>query len=109
MKPYIFEIGALPVNCWIFNELRAGTILANIPCMNTRMALKEKVEELEKSEIRNALKEARWVKSRAARMLGLSERMFNYRLKKYGIRIIKEVIEESGIRGGESTKPDGGL
>ncbi len=62
--------------------------------MNTKTALKEKVEELERSEILIALKEARWVKSRAARMLGLSERMFNYRLKKYGIGIRKEVVEE---------------
>ncbi len=52
--------------------------------MNTRMALKEKIEELERSEIKSALRDAGWIKSRAARMLGLSERMFNYRLKKYG-------------------------
>ncbi|MDA8388859.1 MAG: hypothetical protein M0Z58_09390 [Nitrospiraceae bacterium] len=58
------------------------------------MMLKQKLEALEKSEILMALKEARWVKARAARMLGLSERMFNYRLKKYGIGIRKEVIEE---------------
>ena len=58
------------------------------------MMLKEKIEELERSEILIALREARWIKSRAARMLGLSERMFNYRLKKYGIAIKKEVVEE---------------
>lgn len=55
--------------------------------------LKEKVEELERSEILMALKEAHWCKAKAARMLGLSERMFNYRLKKYGIRIRKEIME----------------
>ncbi len=76
--------------------------------MNTKTALKEKVEELEKTEIGNALKEARWVKSRAARLLGLSERMFNYRLKKYGIRIRKEVTED-GVkeRGGSFEKKTG--
>ncbi len=78
--------------------------------MNTRMALKEKVEELEKSEIKSALKEAGWVKSRAARMLGLSERMFNYRLKKYGIRIRKEMTEEGIKNSGENRKElSGGL
>ncbi|MDA8168648.1 MAG: hypothetical protein M0Z59_02990 [Nitrospiraceae bacterium] len=56
------------------------------------MMLKEKVEELEKQEILSALNAAKWVKSRAARALGLSERMFNYRIKKYGIRIRKEVV-----------------
>ena len=64
--------------------------------------MKEKVEELERSEILIALKEARWVKSRAARMLGLSERMFNYRLKKYGISIAKKVVE-----GGEMGREEG--
>ena len=77
--------------------------------MNTKMALKEKVEELEKAEIRNALREASWIKSRAARMLGLSERMFNYRLKKYGIRIRKEVTEDGVKDRGESTESAGGL
>ncbi len=77
--------------------------------MNTKMALKEKVEELEKAEIRNALREASWIKSRAARMLGLSERMFNYRLKKYGIRIRKEVTEDGVQDRGESTESAGGL
>ncbi len=61
------------------------------------MALKDKVEELEKSEILTALKEARWVKSRAALMLGLSGRMFNYRLKKYGIEIRREGAEKDKI------------
>ena len=58
------------------------------------MMLKEKIEELERSEILTALRESRWIKSRAARMLGLSERMFNYRLRKYGIAIKKEVVEK---------------
>ncbi|MDA8172348.1 MAG: hypothetical protein M0Z48_11050 [Nitrospiraceae bacterium] len=63
--------------------------------MDIKTVLKEKVEELERSEILLALQEARWVKSRAAIMLGLSERMFNYRLKKYGIR--REAVEEGEI------------
>ena len=58
------------------------------------MLLKEKIEELERREIMNALRESGWVKSRAARLLGLSERMFNYRLRKYGIRLRKEVVME---------------
>ena len=77
--------------------------------MNTKMALKEKVEELEKSEIRNALREAGWVKSRAARMLGLSERMFNYRLKKYGIRIRKDVTEDGVMERGSGPESSAGL
>ncbi len=70
--------------------------------------MKEKIEELERSEIKSALRDAGWIKSRAARMLGLSERMFNYRLKKYGIRIRKEVTEE-GASEENSTESGGGL
>jgi len=55
------------------------------------MALKEKVEDLERREIVSALREVGWMKSRAARRLGITERMLNYRIKKYGIEIRKEV------------------
>lgn len=78
-----------------FNKFWPGTIFALYPGMDIKTVLKEKVEELERSEILLALQEARWVKSRAAIMLGLSERMFNYRLKKYGIR--REAVEEGKI------------
>lgn len=60
--------------------------------MNGRAALKDKVEELEKKEIISALEEAGWIKSRAARRLGITERMLNYRIKKYGIEIRKEAV-----------------
>ena len=49
-------------------------------------SLKEKVEEIEKEEIINALKEHNWVMARAARRLGITERMIGYKIKKYGIR-----------------------
>ena len=54
--------------------------------MNT---LKEKVEDVEKEEIVNALKECSWIMARAARQLGITERMIGYKIKKYGIK--KEV------------------
>ena len=59
-------------------------------------SLKEKVKGLEREAIISALKECNGVRSRAARMLGITERMIGYKIKKYGIRI-KEVkwIEES--------------
>ncbi len=47
--------------------------------------LKEKVEQFEKRAIINALIECNWVKSRAAKMLGITERMIGYKIKKYGI------------------------
>jgi len=49
-------------------------------------SLKEQIRELEKEEIIRALKECDWVMARAARKLGITERMIGYKIKKYGIR-----------------------
>jgi transcriptional regulator with GAF, ATPase, and Fis domain len=49
-------------------------------------SLKMKVTEIEKEEITRALRESNWVMARAARMLGITERMIGYKIKKYGIR-----------------------
>jgi Nif-specific regulatory protein len=60
-------------------------------------SLKEKVKGLEKEEIINALKECNGVMSRAARKLGITERMIGYKVKKYNIRK-EEVIQNSKLR-----------
>jgi Nif-specific regulatory protein len=56
--------------------------------------LQAKVEELERAEILQALEECGWVKARAARILGITERMVGYKIKKYGLE--KEVQEQAG-------------
>jgi transcriptional regulator with GAF, ATPase, and Fis domain len=48
--------------------------------------LKDKVEEVEKQSIIDALKECNWVMARAARMLGITDRMIGYKIRKYGIK-----------------------
>ncbi len=48
--------------------------------------LKDKIKELEKEEIIKALKECGWVMAKAARRLGITERMIGYKVNKYGIR-----------------------
>jgi DNA-binding NtrC family response regulator len=48
--------------------------------------LDEKIEALERSEIVRALKEHGWVQTRAAKSLGLSERVLRYKMKKYDIK-----------------------
>jgi Nif-specific regulatory protein len=45
-------------------------------------SLTEKVKEIEKEEIIDALKESNWVIARAARKLGITERMIGYKIKK---------------------------
>jgi len=52
----------------------------------TMGSLKEKIKEMEREEILKALIEHNWVMARAARMLGITERMIGYKIKKYGIR-----------------------
>jgi Nif-specific regulatory protein len=53
----------------------------------TRMgSLREKIKDMEREEILKALAENDWIMARAARMLGITERMIGYKIKKYGIR-----------------------
>jgi two-component system response regulator AtoC len=52
--------------------------------------LKDKIRELEREEIIKALKNSGWVMAKAARKLGITERMIGYKINKYGIRT-KEV------------------
>lgn len=58
-----------------------------------KISLKKKVEALERDEIINALQKSNWIKAKAARLLGITERMSNYKIKKYGIER-KEVDKE---------------
>ena len=54
--------------------------------VSTMETLTEKVKGIEREEILNALKECNWVMARAARKLGITERMIGYKIKKYEIR-----------------------
>ena len=49
-------------------------------------SLKDKVKDLEREEILHAMEECNWVMARAARRLGITERIMGYKMKKYGIR-----------------------
>lgn len=48
--------------------------------------LKERIRDMEKEEILRALGECDWVMARAAKQLGITERMIGYKIRKYGIR-----------------------
>ena len=62
---------------------------------NAEHSLKSRIEELEKEEILKALKDCNWVMAKAAKALGITERMIGYKIKKYGLRI-KEVRWSEG-------------
>lgn len=49
-------------------------------------SLRDKVQDMEREEIINALKECNWVMAKAARKLGITERMIGYKMEKYGIK-----------------------
>ncbi|MBI4683735.1 MAG: hypothetical protein HY755_00870 [Nitrospirae bacterium] len=56
-------------------------------------SLKERIGEIEREEIINALRECNWIMAKAARKLGITERMIGYKIKKYGIKKEVESIE----------------
>jgi len=58
--------------------------------------LKDRINELEREEIVRALRQCNGVKAKAARQLGITERMIGYKVKKYGIR--KEEREDGQVR-----------
>ncbi len=58
-------------------------------------SLKSKVQEMERAEIVNALKENNWIMAKAARVLGITERMIGYKIKKLGIRKKFEIGTEA--------------
>ena len=49
--------------------------------------LKERVEDLERQLILAALQRARGVQAHAAKVLGISERVLRYKMKKYELQI----------------------
>jgi Nif-specific regulatory protein len=55
-------------------------------------SLKDLIKDIEKEAILNALKECNWVQAKAAKKLGITERMIGYKVKKYGIkREVKDI------------------
>lgn len=65
-------------------------------------SLTDRVREIEREEILNALRECNWVMSRAARKLGITERMIGYKVRKY--KIGKEADKGSRKRTADSKK-----
>ena len=65
--------------------------------------LKDKIREIEREEIVRALRESGWVLARAARRLGITERIIGYKVRKYGIRTkeVRWLDDEAGRRGTE--------
>jgi Nif-specific regulatory protein len=48
--------------------------------------LKDQVEDMERQAIIQAMGECDWIMAKAARKLGITERMIGYKIRKYEIR-----------------------
>ena len=59
--------------------------------------LKEQVAELERSLMLDALQRARGIQSRAAGLLGISDRVFRYKLKKHNIKMKTKLLDRDII------------
>jgi len=59
-------------------------------------SLKDKLEDMEREAILIALKECNWIMAKAARQLGITERMIGYKMKKYNIQ--KEATQQKILR-----------
>lgn len=57
-------------------------------------SLKDKVAFMEKEEIIKALRDCNYVMAKAAKKLGITERMIGYKIRKYKITIRKGVYEQ---------------
>jgi Nif-specific regulatory protein len=57
---------------------------------NAMDTLSYRVKEMEREEIIKALRECDWVMAKAARKLGITERIIGYKVRKYRLRT-KEV------------------
>lgn len=64
--------------------------MSNISHVYTMASLKDIVSKIEKKCIRDALEATNWVQVRAAKMLGITQGMLGYKIKKYGITIKPE-------------------
>ncbi len=60
-------------------------------------SLREKVKDLERVEILHALDDCNWIMAKAARRLGITERMMGYKMRKYGIRKEGELVQDKSM------------
>ncbi len=67
-------------------EIQKASELSYLTIPSGKLSLKERVDELEKELILNALKQTGWVQTEAAELLGISRRIIRYKMEKYGIK-----------------------
>ena len=81
--PYLIVISEFTLSL-IYRQLQSGTFSAKH--LNMAGELKNIIKDIEIKAILKALEECNWVQSKAAVKLKITERMFRYRINKYGIK-----------------------
>jgi Nif-specific regulatory protein len=83
----VIERAVVVCNEQVIHAHHLPPTLQTAEATNTRPAanLRESLTTFEKDQLQDALKSARGNRAKAARLLGTTERIFNYRVKKYGI------------------------
>ncbi len=66
------------------------TVMSIDPETKSIVQLKEVVASVERRYILRALEETNWIQSRAAKILGITQRMMGYKIKKYNIILLKQ-------------------
>ncbi len=66
-------------------DLPVSLNICRLKASDQASSLITNIEELEKTNILNALDNSGWVQAKAARLLGISPRQIGYKMKKYGI------------------------
>ena len=61
-------------------------------------SLRARLNKIEREEILDALVDSNWIMAKAARRLGITERMIGYKIRKYGISIKEVRFLGSNIR-----------
>lgn len=75
--------------------MNTGTSFAKHLFQEIRMiTLTDRLRDMEKEEILGALRVSRCNMAKAARILGITERMIGYKIKKYGIKLSRRGDEE---------------
>ena len=66
------------------SDLPDSLSVRRVKVLNKSVSLISNIEEIEKTNIRDALEKTGWVQAKAAKLLGITPRQIGYKIKKYG-------------------------
>jgi Nif-specific regulatory protein len=67
------------------SDLPDSVSIRRLKVLNKSVSLISNIEEIEKTNIRDALEKTGWVQAKASKLLGITPRQIGYKIKKYGL------------------------